>query len=811
MQRIIRRTIITLFVVLVALLLILWGLTPIIANTVLEDFFTQHNARFSAESLTLNPFTTEVGAENVTVTLDNDLEFELKSLRVALALLPLFEHQIVVDQVEVRGLQLEINELKDGWRIAGVKIENTPAESAAPEETVQTNEEQSSWEILLPHILLADSKIMLTRLGGADKSISLHDEVELNEVRIANIVGEGLNWRGTGNISAVANGATLDLATSFRYSPEQIVLWLDIKLLTASLDQFSHYIPAPLNQGNLRLTMVGEVVVSQDKSGLVITTKTRQLDIDQVSLPLNDLAIESERTQVSLDSLQLQLRNDGELRLGVDGGIKSFNSQISDGKGRNLLASWSELDIQPLVMTTINDDFNVSIGTINTKMLVASQTSSDAGQLPALVSLGEMVIDKIDLTKQGVEINQINLTDLESQVFFDTNRKLSTLVNLSASPTPEDHTTEAIEPAQTTTATSEESTPSPERETATQSTAPFYVVMNQLVLAGESKVNLKDEGVQPALETTLFINSLVVESLNTKDINQAMHITMDGRTGKYSSIKTDTRFWPMAEKLSVDTRTTISELQMIPVSPYVADALGYDIESGDLDMDLVMTVDQGLLDGKTLLNLRGFDLSGTQTNDGSADTGAIPLNVAVGMLKDNKNNIELEIPMTGDVENPEFGWGSFLSIVFKKALFKATTSYVLQTFVPYANVVSIAQVAGEQMLKIRLEPLLYKPAQEALDADQTTFVEQLSLLMKDKEEEQVKACPFATIADLALSPLPESLTEEQIKQLKATAGKRAELLKDALVAKGVKSSRILLCNPVVDQDSDASPRIEFDF
>jgi len=815
MQRIIRRTIITLFVLLVSLILILWGLTPFIANSVLKDFFAQQNATFSAESLSLNPLTTTVSAEKVTVTLENNLEFELKTLYVGVSILPLFEHKIEVDKVEVRGLHLDIQETLNGWRIGGVMIEKQPSdatETANIDEGAGSKENTGTpWQVALPNILFTDSIVLLSRLGGPDKSVVLRDELLLNEVRMTNIEGEGLNWRGTGNISAVANGATLNLATSFRYNPEQLVLWIDVKLLTASIDQFSHYIPTPLNQGNLRLTMVGELVVNQDASGLIVTAKTKQLDIDQVSLPLDTFSIESERTQIGLDSLQLQMNKAGNLRLSIDAAVKSLNSRVSDAKGKNLLASWTELDITPLVVTINGEDFNVGINTIHAKELVASQASNGQGQLPPLVTLGELTVDKIDLNKQGVDIDQINLTNLESQVFLDPNRRLSTLIALGAPSETEPPTVNTSEPTEMT-ATTSDPAPNPSKENNSETKKePFYIVLNRLNLSGDSQVHLRDEGVTPPLEETLFVDSLAVESLNTKNLNQAMHITMKGRTGKYSVIKTDTRFWPMAEKLSVDTRTKITEAHLIPISPYVSEALGYDIESGDLDLDLVMSIDQGILDGKTLLKLREFDLRGTQTSDGSSDTGAIPLNVAVGMLKNSQNNIELEIPMTGDVESPTFGWGGFLSIIFKKALFQATTSYVMQTFIPYANVVSIAQMAGEQMLKVRLEPLLYKPSQQALDADQTSFVEQLSLLMKDKEEEQVKACPFAIAADLAATPVPETLSEEQIKQLKHLAAIRAEGLKDYLVDQGIKSSRVALCNPVIDQKVGAAPRIEFAF
>ncbi|WP_020406940.1 DUF748 domain-containing protein [Hahella ganghwensis] len=808
MQRIIRRTILTLFIVLVSLLLIIWGLTPIIAKSVLEDFFAEHGATFSAESLTLNPFTTTVGAEELKVTLDNNLEFKLDGFRLTLSLLPLFEKNVVVDLIEINGLHLDITQLSDGWQIAGVKVND---QASVEEESAPDNSEAEPWNILLPSILFTDSQINITRLGADASDTQLHDELTLNEVRVNNIEGQGLNWKGNASLSAIVNGATLDLGSSFRYEPEQLLIWLDIKLLTASLEQFSHYVPSPMNQGNVNLTLVGEVVVNQKPDNLVVTATTKQFDLDRLSLPAADLAIESERTQLGLNSLQLKVPNEGDIALVLEGSLNSLNSRISDLSGKNLLASWDSLEISPLQTSAFGSDFNLSIGQVSSSGLTVSQTSHESGQLPALLQIGSLIVEKIDVSGEGAEINQIRLSDLNSQILLDQERRVTTLVTFD--PKPETATSQEAE-EQTTDGQTEgeqpQEVPSESIEPETAS-SPFFVILQQLSVDGESSVHVTDAGVTPSLEQTLFINSLLVEGVNTRDPQQAIHVVLDGRTSKYSAIKTDTRLYPFAEKLSLDTRTEITEAELPPFSPYVSNALGYDIESGQLDMNVVMTIDQGILDGKTLLTMREFDLSGSKVQQSTtADAGAIPLNVAVGMLKDGQDNIDLEVPMTGNIDDPEFGWGSFLSIIFKKALFKATTTYVMQTFVPYANVVSIAQIAGEQMLKVRVEPLAFPPMQTTIAEDQEAFLEELAKLLKDKEDAQLKACPYATVADLNLEQIPEALSEEQLKSLKETSTARGEAVKDFLIDRDINSSRVLLCAPGIDQEADAQPRMEFD-
>ena len=809
MQSVVRRTIITIFVIFVILILALWGLTPLIASHVLQDYFLQHEADFTAESISVNPFTTTVEAKNISITSKRGQEFEFDSFLIELAVLPLFERKVQVTQIGLEGMHLEIIEEKEGWRIAGALL--AAAEEAEDPESEPEDEPADAsanpWQVLLPSILLNNCSINLTRLGAEDAA-PLRDEIRINRLHISKITGQELNWNGAATLSAAINGATADLSTEFRFNDGELTQWVDIKLMTATLSQFKHYVPAPYNQGNLNLSLIGELVIKHSPEETVLATSTKRFELDRISVPLAQFSIESERTSAEITALQLTLPTNADPLVVFDGKLTSLKTRITTDEDRKLLAAWEALTLTPISFRLEENTPELKIGKFDISNLIVSQNSTSEGPLPALTSIANLTIEDIEASDQSAKINSIELADLDLQFHFDKNRELTTLVTLA-------------EPKKTTTPKTNESSGSDSTSTTEDPAAsnPFTIAINKFAVTGDSGLDFSDHAVSPPFKQHTTFKVLTVEGINSGSPNQATHILFEGKTDKYSSIKTDTRIWPFKEKPNADTRTELQEIDLHPLSPYLAAALGYDIESGQLDMILTMQINEGVMDGKAQLSLRKFDLSGeeeqkTQVKEDSdlLDKASvpIPLNIAVGMLKDGNENIELDIPITGDVTDAEFGWGGFASLIFKKALFEATTTYVTKSLIPYGNVLSLVKFAGEQLLKVRVEPLVYPPEAVAPSAADKTFIASFRQLMMDKEDLQVKACSFASPQDLG-DAIPEKLSEQQVKQLEALASARGEAFKDAVISDGtVKSSRILLCKPKVDLAKSTQGRIEFE-
>ncbi len=516
---------------------------------------------------------------------------------------------------------------------------------------------------------------------------------------------------------------------------------------------------------------------------------------DEKALTFKDIHLTADALNIDQNAQQPLLVNGSEVEVSTE----RFDIKLSEEKR---LASWNKASINDLSFRHQAQDFSVSFTQFDMENLTLSEVltlADTSSSLPPLGHIGHITIEQLNATQEGAEIEQITLDTLKANLLFNENQQLDNLVSQEAEASVEKGDAEQSNRS--------------EQPLATESSLelPYYVILKALDTTGDSSIYLQDESIPATLQRTLSIEALSVRDLNTQNKDQATLFSVMASHGKYTKLKADTMIWPLAEKLTLNTDIVLREAELPPYSPYISNVLGYQIDSGQLDLDLTLDIDDGILKGESRIFLRELDLGGRQESNSVVRAGAVPLNIAVGILKDSNNNIDLDIPLSGDIDNPSFGWQDFLFLPLKKALYSASTSYLMQTFVPYANVISVAQFAGEQLLRIRVEPLIFNATQSEFSDANTEFLAQLTALMKDKKDSQLKACGVASFQDVAQEQ-PSSVLDDDTRAFAINlAQQRAENLKDFLVSEGIESSRVFLCSPEVDLSRDSQPRVELNF
>jgi hypothetical protein len=241
--------------------------------------------------------------------------------------------------------------------------------------------------------------------------------------------------------------------------------------------------------------------------------------------------------------------------------------------------------------------------------------------------------------------------------------------------------------------------------------------------------------------------------------------------------------------------------------------LGYEISSGQMDMKLAMKVDNGAISGEANMLLRGIDMEAANAAASiTKNTEMISLNAAISLLKDRNGNVALDVPLYGDIDSPSFGWSGFIAIIAKRAIAEAASTYLIRTFIPYANVVSVVKYASDRVLKTQFEPQEYTATQTKVDPKQENFIKQFRASLLDRKDGYVKMCPIAVPGDLQLPEGTKVLTKIQQDALETIARQRGQALKDKILEDtSIASSRVFLCAPTIDTQPAAKPRIEFDF
>ena len=128
---------------------------------------------------------------------------------------------------------------------------------------------------------------------------------------------------------------------------------------------------------------------------------------------------------------------------------------------------------------------------------------------------------------------------------------------------------------------------------------------------------------------------------------------------------------PLAKPLALDVRAQMNDLELSPLSPYSIKYAGYGIERGKLYMDVNYKVQpDGQLTASNKLVLR-------QLTFGDKVEGApasLPVKLAVALLSDRNGVIDLDVPLSGSLNDPQFRLAPIIFKVIGNLIMKAVTA-----------------------------------------------------------------------------------------------------------------------------------------
>ncbi len=161
---------------------------------------------------------------------------------------------------------------------------------------------------------------------------------------------------------------------------------------------------------------------------------------------------------------------------------------------------------------------------------------------------------------------------------------------------------------------------------------------------------------------------LQADSLNSAEekltFNAESTLNGTGRFEGYLNVFTDN---PEDIDLHYDIRGT--ELSFF--SPYTADYVDYPISEGDLLYTCDTKIRDGIIDSQNVIKFNQFNFGGKYDGEPFYN---LPVKLAVSLLKDLDGNIEMDIPIQGDLKDPEYKLGKFIWNTVKNILLKAVTA-----------------------------------------------------------------------------------------------------------------------------------------
>lgn len=270
-----------------------------------------------------------------------------------------------------------------------------------------------------------------------------------------------------------------------------------------------------------------------------------------------------------------------------------------------------------------------------------------------LIRLGRFRISGINAhtLPLKVGVGEIALTDYAAQVVILPDQT----INLAALAGPEkkDETSVTV-PEKTATASSPEPPP------------PIQV---DAIVLENGTIQVTDRSVRPFFGTSLQNLSGKISGL-TFDESSRAKVDIQGKIGN-GPLAISGQINPMAKKQFIDLSVKLADMDLSAMTPYSGKYAGYAVEKGQLYLDLKYLIDARQLSAQNNVKIEQFTF-GQEVE--SKDATNLPVRLAVSLLKDRHGVIQLDLPVSGSLDDPKFSIWGVVGMVLKNLLIKAATS-----------------------------------------------------------------------------------------------------------------------------------------
>lgn len=205
--------------------------------------------------------------------------------------------------------------------------------------------------------------------------------------------------------------------------------------------------------------------------------------------------------------------------------------------------------------------------------------------------------------------------------------------------------------------------------TAAAPTDAPVVRIGQVVLDG-GNINYTDNFVKPNYTANMTGLAGSIGQI-ASDKPQPAPVNITGKIDNDAPLQISGSLNPLFKPMYLDLKASANGVQLPRLTPYSAKYAGYPITKGKLSMDVHYTIENDKLVAQN--DLRIEQLSFGERVD-SPDATNLPVMLAVSLLKDRDGNINLNLPISGSLSDPQFSVGGIIVRVFVNLIVKAVTS-----------------------------------------------------------------------------------------------------------------------------------------
>ncbi|WP_010174350.1 DUF748 domain-containing protein [Pseudomonas sp. PAMC 25886] len=196
---------------------------------------------------------------------------------------------------------------------------------------------------------------------------------------------------------------------------------------------------------------------------------------------------------------------------------------------------------------------------------------------------------------------------------------------------------------------------------------PLGIRVGQIAI-NDGSANFADFSLTPNFATAI---QQLNGQIGTIDSRQAKPASVDvkGKVDRYAPVTIKGSVNPFDPMAALDIATSFKRVELTTLTPYSGKFAGFRIRKGRLNLDLHYVITKGQLKAENKVVVEQLQL-GEKVD--SADAVDLPIRLAIALLKDSDGKISIELPVTGDLNNPQFSvmpivWQTLRNLVVRAA------------------------------------------------------------------------------------------------------------------------------------------------
>jgi hypothetical protein len=199
--------------------------------------------------------------------------------------------------------------------------------------------------------------------------------------------------------------------------------------------------------------------------------------------------------------------------------------------------------------------------------------------------------------------------------------------------------------------------------------SPVKLHFGQLVLQN-GRVTYTDNFIKPNYTANLVsingtIGAFGTQSTTPAPVDVAAKLKANGPLSIRGTIN------PLIAKPALDLTASAHDIELTNLTPYSAKYAGYPITKGKLNVDLHYKLENNQLSADNHLFIDQLTFGEHVDNDTAT---RLPVRLAISLLKNSRGEIDVNIPVSGSLDNPEFSIGGLIWHAVLNLLQKAVTA-----------------------------------------------------------------------------------------------------------------------------------------